>query len=113
MGDAAGQVKATTVGGTVAGLRGAMACVRAITKDTSYWRELTPLRRELRFHTVIRRFLNPLDDKRYGEVLSSVDGNGYLLGEFSRDEISSHLISLLMKHPRFSFAVLKAMIKGL
>lgn len=113
VGDAAGQVKSTTVGGTVAGLRGAMACVRAITKNTSYWRELTPLRRELWIHSFIRRLLTPLNDWNYGEILSSVDGNGSLLGEFSRDEVSSHLTSLLVKHPRFSFAVLKAMIKGL
>ena len=113
VGDAAGQVKATTVGGTVAGLRGAMACVRAITQNTSYWRELISLRRELWIHSFIRRLLTPLNDWNYGEILSSVDGNGSLLGEFSRDEVSSHLISLLMKHPRFSFAVIKAMIKGL
>ncbi len=113
VGDAAGQVKTTTVGGTVAGLRGAAACVRAITQDTPYWRELAPLRKELRIHAVIRRFLNPLDDKRYGEVLSSVDGNGALLGEFSRDEVSSHLIPLLIKNPRFSLRIAKAMIKGI
>jgi hypothetical protein len=97
----------------VAGLRGAAACVRAITQDTPYWRELAPLRKELRIHAVIRRFLNPLDDKRYGEVLSSVDGNGALLGEFSRDEVSSHLIPLLIKNPRFSLRIAKAMIKGI
>lgn len=113
VGDAAGQVKATTVGGTVAGIRGAVACVRAITNNTSYWRELAPLRRELWIHSFIRRFLNPLDDWNYGEVLSSVDGKGSLLGEFSRDEVSSHLVSLILKHPRFSFKILKAMIKGL
>jgi flavin-dependent dehydrogenase len=113
VGDAAGQVKASTVGGTVAGFRGAMACVRAITKDTSYRRELAPLRRELWIHSVIRRFLNPMDDGNYGKVLSSVDGNGSLLGEFSRDEVSSHLVSFLLKHPRFSFSILKAVIKEL
>jgi flavin-dependent dehydrogenase len=113
VGDAAGQVKSTTVGGTIAGIRGALACVKAITKDTSYWRELAPLRRELWTHALIRRLLNPMDDGNYAKVLSSVDGNGSLLGEFSRDEVSSHLISLLVKHPHFSFTILKAMIKGL
>jgi len=113
VGDAAGQVKATTVGGTVAGLRGAEACVRVINKGTSYWQELSPLRRELRVHSLIRRFLNPLDDGDYGKVLSSVDGKGSFPGRFSRDEISSHLIPLLLKHPRFSFTILKAMTKGM
>ena len=113
VGDAAGQVKSTTVGGTVAGIRGAVACVRAITKGTSYWKELAPLRRELWVHSFIRRFLNPLDDDNYGGVLSSLDGKGSLLGEFSRDEVSSHLIPLLFKNPRFSFSVLKAVSKGI
>jgi flavin-dependent dehydrogenase len=111
VGDAAGQVKTTTVGGTVAGLRGAAACARAITQDTPYERELAPLRRELRVHALIRRFLNPLDDKRYGKILSSVDGNGALLGKFSRDEVSPHLIPLLIKNPRFSLRIAKAVMK--
>lgn len=113
IGDAAGQVKATTVGGTVPGLRGAEACVRAINKGTSYWEELVHLRRELWIHTLIRRFLNSLDDGDYGRILSSVDGRGSFLGRFSRDEMSSHLFPLLLRHPCFSFRVLRAVTKGM
>src|SRR5207237_5065805 len=50
VGDAAGQVKVTTVGGTVSGLLGAHAASRAILKRTKYERELGGLDRELRLH---------------------------------------------------------------
>jgi flavin-dependent dehydrogenase len=104
-------VKATTVGGTVAGLRGAAACVQAIVKGTSYWEKLALLRRELWVHSFIRKFLNPLDDRHYGEFLSSLNGRGSFLGGFSRDEVSSHFLPLLLKHPGFSLKGLRAMVK--
>lgn len=113
VGDAAGQVKATTVGGTIAGLRGAAVCAQAIVKGTSYWEKLALLRRELWVHSLIRRFLHPLDDRHYGEFLSSLNGRGAFLGGFSRDEVSSHFLPLLLKHPGFSLKGLRAMVKGI
>ncbi len=113
VGDAIGQVKVTTVGGTVTGLRGAEACIRAITKGKSYWSELAPLRRELKIHLLIRKFLNRLhDDEDYSDVVSYGEGMGSFLGSFSRDEMSPHFFPLFLRHHRIFFKALKTMIRG-
>src|SRR5207249_6056487 len=54
VGDAAGQVKVTTVGGIVTGFRGALGVAEAILNGGAS-RELTALRRELNLHLLIRR----------------------------------------------------------
>ena len=63
VGDAAGQVKVTTVGGTVTGIEGANAAARAILKRTSYRHELSSLKRELDLHWFIRVMLDRLDNR--------------------------------------------------
>ena len=65
VGDAAGQVKVTTVGGTVTGLRRAQAAARAVLNGTSYRRELRSLKRELDLHWCIRTLLDRLDNLGY------------------------------------------------
>lgn len=72
IGDAAGQVKVTTVGGTVTGLWGARAAVRAILKGNSYARELRPLKRELDLHWVIRLLLDTLDNHGYDRLIENI-----------------------------------------
>jgi digeranylgeranylglycerophospholipid reductase len=54
VGDAAAQVKVTTVGGLVTGLRGAKAAADAILQRTLYLNELKSLRRELSLHLILR-----------------------------------------------------------
>lgn len=105
VGDAAGHVKVTTVGGTVTGLRGARACARAILRGGGYLRELLPLRRELLLHRWIRRILNRMGPRHYEGLIRTI-GRGAFLGSFSRDELSSNLPLLPLKAPR-------ATLKGL
>ncbi len=65
VGDAAGHVKVTTVGGTVSGLSGARAAARAILRESGYHRELRPLTFELTLHWLIRRLWNRFSEEDY------------------------------------------------
>jgi flavin-dependent dehydrogenase len=72
IGDAAGHVKITTVGGLVSGLWGANAAADAIIARTSYRTELRPLQRELVLHDVIRWGLHRFSEREYGELLRAL-----------------------------------------
>ncbi|MDI7274347.1 MAG: NAD(P)/FAD-dependent oxidoreductase [Anaerolineae bacterium] len=101
VGDAAGHVKVTTVGGVVTGLCGAQAAARAVLRGTSYGRELRALRRELWLHQLVRRTLHPFTSADYDELLGSLNSRaGAILAARSRDEIPQVLFPLLLAQPR-------------
>lgn len=101
VGDAAGQVKVTTVGGLVTGLAGAKAATQAIVHQTSYGKTLRPLKRELLLHNLIRRALNGFDRRDYQQLLATIDGaTANLLGIYSRDELAKMALKLVITQPR-------------
>jgi len=109
VGDAAGQVKVTTVGGTVTGLLGAEAAVRAIVNQSSYARELRSLRRELDLHWRIRCFLDRLDGPGYAFLLSSLsDPVRGFLARHNRDSIAPVFWRLPLLQPKFLLLALRA-----
>ncbi len=89
VGDAAGQVKVTTVGGTVPGFIGARAAARAILRGNSYQAELRTLKKELDIHWWIRWGLDRLDNNGYSQLVET---------------ISSPLQEFLARHNRDQFA---------
>lgn len=109
VGDAAGHVKVTTVGGTVTGLRGAKACAQAILKGTPYQRRLAPLRRELKIHLWLRRFLNRMDLDGYRRLLRAAS-DGTSLGKFPRDRLAHHLPLLPLRAPLLSLRLLRVLL---
>lgn len=108
VGDAAGHVKVTTVGGTVTGLRGAKACAQAILKGTPYQRRLAPLRRELKIHLWLRKLLNRMDLDGYRRLLRAAS-DGTSLGRFPRDHLARHLPLLPLRAPLFSLRLMRAL----
>lgn len=89
IGDAAGQVKVTTVGGSVTGLRGAEAAARAILRGTAYRTELRPLKRELDVHWWIRLCLERLDKSGYDLLLRITESRlRNFLSRHNRDQMS-------------------------
>ncbi|MFB0535401.1 MAG: NAD(P)/FAD-dependent oxidoreductase [Anaerolineae bacterium] len=101
VGDAAGQVKVTTVGGTVSGLWGAAAAVRALLRGTPYAHELRPLKRELDLHWFIRLLLDRLDNPGYDRLVSSVTpAVQQFLSRRNRDEMAGAFWKLLLLQPR-------------
>jgi flavin-dependent dehydrogenase len=101
VGDAASQVKVTTVGGLVTGLRGAKAAADAILRRGNYLKELRPLRRELSLHLLIRNVLNRFHSADYDRLLDLMNERTIrLLGIYNRDQAVSMLCRVLLAQPR-------------
>ena len=101
IGDAAAQVKVTTVGGLVTGLRGAKAAANAILRRSDYLKELRPLRRELSLHLLVRWFLNRFRSADYDRLLGLLDERTIrLLGRYDRDHAVSMLSRVLIAQPK-------------
>lgn len=102
VGDAAGQVKVTTVGGTLTGFRGAQAAAQAIQKQRPYAQTLKPLQRELDLHWYIRSLLERLDNPGYDRLLQNISpGVKRFLGKYNRDQMAKHFWKLPFIQPGF------------
>jgi flavin-dependent dehydrogenase len=113
MGDAAGQVKVTTVGGMVTGMRGAAAAARALLRGTSYRAELRPLRRELNAHALVRHVLNGFTDADYDTLLRSLNpGAVDVLSRYHRDQLAPALWRLLPTQPRWLTLGARALVRS-
>ena len=101
VGDAAAQVKVTTVGGLVTGLRGARAAANAILRRRDYLTELKPLRRELGLHLILRCVLNRFRSRDYDRLLALLNEKTILLlGRYNRDQAARMLCRILWAQPR-------------
>jgi flavin-dependent dehydrogenase len=112
VGDAAGHVKVTTIGGIVTGFRGALGICEAILNGGSS-REFRSLRHELNFHLLIRKVLNHFTQTDYVKLIDmlnpSIQG---LLGTISRDETAKLLLNVLLNQPRLLLLGLRALLLG-
>lgn len=112
VGDAAAQVKVSTVGGIVTGLRGALGVGQSILqKDGS--KELKALRRELGTHWLIRRALHHFQQKDYSQLVDLLDASTRAsLGEINRDESTRLLWNLVRRKPRLALLGLRGLLMG-
>lgn len=111
IGDAGGQVKATTVGGVVAGLRGARAAVRAAAGQASYRRTVRGLKAELDLHSLIRSVLNRFGDRDYDRLLELLNKRTRnLLAIHNRDEFKSGFFRLVLIQPRLLLLVANSLL---
>ena len=112
VGDAAGHVKVSTMGGLVSGLRGVLGVTEAILNEGSS-REFRLLRRELDRHKLIRRVLHDFTQADYARLLdlltSSVKRS---LSLFNRDETSKLLLHVFLKQPHLLLLGLRALLIG-
>jgi flavin-dependent dehydrogenase len=100
VGDAAAQVKVTTVGGVVTGFRGALGVAEAILKRGPR-RELRALRRELDVHLLLRRTLHRFTQDDYSRLVDLLnDSARRSLSECSRDEALKVIWRLCLSQPR-------------
>ena len=100
VGDAAGQVKVTTVGGIVTGLRGALGVAEAVMNGGSS-KELRSLRRELGLHLLIRKSLHHFTEADYRRILMLLSESArHSLSIHTRDEMPALLRNLLLRQPR-------------
>ena len=101
VGDAAAQVKVTTVGGVVPGLYGARALAQAILNGRNYRKELGGLKTELNLHLLVRHVLNRFSDQDYDELIGMLDGGlKEILEEWTRDELTQCFLRMIWAEPR-------------
>jgi len=118
VGDAAAQVKTTTVGGVVTGLYGARALANAVLNGKNYYGELRWLNRELNLHLLVRHILNRFNNENYDELIQMLEGGlKEVIEGWTRDELSQSFWRLIWKEPRLitlgARALLRSMLPGL
>ncbi len=112
VGDAAAQVKVSTVGGIVTGFRGADAVADALLNRKSS-KELGKLRRELQTHWLIRRALHHFEQKDYSQLVDLLDASTReSLGRINRDESARLLWNVLRRQPRLALLGLRGLLMG-
>jgi digeranylgeranylglycerophospholipid reductase len=112
VGDAAAQVKVTTVGGVVTGFRGALGVAQAILRNGRS-RELMLLRRELDTHWLIRRTMHHFQQKDYSLLVDLLNHSiRNTLSEVTRDESTRLLWNVLRRQPRLALLGLRGLLLG-
>ncbi len=112
VGDAAGQVKVTTVGGIVTGFRGAIGVTDAILNGGTS-RELRTLRRELNLHLLLRRSLHDFQQADYSRLVDLLnDFAKEPLCQYSRDEAWKILWRIGLRQPRLILLALRGLLMG-
>jgi len=109
VGDAADQVKVSTVGGIVTGLRGAAGVAEAILRGGS--RELRELRRELDLHLLVRRAMHHFTQDDYSRLVDSLNAPAKRsLSQYSRDEALKVLWRVCVSQPRLILMGLRGIL---
>jgi digeranylgeranylglycerophospholipid reductase len=112
VGDAAAQVKVSTVGGIVTGFRGAQGVADALLGSGRNG-ELRALHRELATHWLIRKTLHHFEQKHYSylvDLLNSATRES--LGEIHRDHSTRLLWNVLRRQPRLILLGLRGLLMG-
>ena len=110
VGDAAGQVKVSTVGGVVTGFRGALGVSEAILQGGRS-KELRALRRELDLHLLIRRSIHRFRQADYSRLVDWMDDPmRRSLSSVTRDEAARVLWHICRNQPRLLLIGLRGLL---
>jgi digeranylgeranylglycerophospholipid reductase len=111
VGDAAAQVKVSTIGGIVTGFRGARGVADAILSKGR--RELRALRRELATHWLVRRALHHFQQDDYCHLVDMLNhSTRESLGQINRDESTRLLWNAIRRQPRLALLGLRGLLLG-
>ena len=111
VGDAAAQVKVSTVGGIVTGFRGAQGVADAILGSGG--NQLGALRRELGTHWLIRRILHHFQQKDYSQLVDMLDSaTRESLGAIHRDESTRLLWNVIRRQPKLVLLGMRGLLLG-
>jgi flavin-dependent dehydrogenase len=112
VGDAAGHVKVSTVGGIVTGFRGVLGVVESILNGGSN-RKLRALRRELDTHLLVRKLIHGFTQTNYSNLVDLLSARVRKdLESHTRDEPGGILWRLCLHQPRFLLVGLRALLSG-
>ena len=110
VGDAAGHVKVSTVGGLVSGLWGARGVADHIAKQTPLRAELRGVRRELSAHWYLRFLLERFGDDGYQRLIRGMTpATRRVLSHHNRDRFASSAWRLVAAQPSLVPLALKAL----
>ena len=103
LGDAAGFVKATTLGGLIPGLRQAEILADCINNGKSYEKEIRPLAKQLKLHLAVRKILNKFSDEDWDKLVSYINQPKVqkVFEKYTRDNPVPLITMALLKEPRF------------
>ncbi|MDH7486892.1 MAG: NAD(P)/FAD-dependent oxidoreductase [Anaerolineae bacterium] len=114
VGDAAGQVKMTTVGGLVTGLRGARVAAAAVLGHSGWRSEQRELQRELDLHLLLRLILDRFRDADYDQLLGLLNRRTQdVLATRSRDELARAFWSLPFAQPHLLLLAARVLLRQL
>jgi flavin-dependent dehydrogenase len=112
VGDAAGQVKVSTIGGIVSGIRGALGVSEAIL-NSGESRELRSLRRELDLHLLIRKTIHQFKQADYSRLVDLMNvSTRRSLSRYTRDEAARVLWHITLSQPRLFLLGLRGLLSG-
>ncbi len=112
VGDAAGHVKVSTVGGIVTGFRGALGVADAILNGGSSGK-LHALRLELNTHLLIRKLIHGFTQAHYSHLVDLLNARARKdLEAHTRDEPGSLILRLCLHQPRIFLLGLRALMTG-
>ena len=112
VGDAAAQVKVSTVGGIVTGFRGAQAVADSILR-VGRGKELLALRRELSTHWLLRRTMHHFEQADYSRLVDLLNvATRQTLSEVTRDESTRLLWNVLRRQPQLVLLGLRGLLLG-
>ncbi len=106
VGDAAAQVKATTGGGIIQGLKAAQALSNSIINKTNYQKQWKKeIGRDLSLHLKMRKIMDKFKDKDWDLLIKlfKKDKTKSILESFDRDYPTKFLIKLILKEPRLLY----------
>ncbi|MBW3003719.1 NAD(P)/FAD-dependent oxidoreductase [Candidatus Woesearchaeota archaeon] len=103
IGDAATQVKTSTAGGIIPGLKAATHLCKAITKDLNYSNLcMKDIGKQLKTHLLIRNILNKFSQSDYNDLVKMLDKPNIkdLFKNISREKPSLLLPKLMLRQPK-------------
>jgi len=115
VGDAAGQVKATTGGGVMLGGLAAKGLAKAIHTDTGYVSHLGDVAKELKNHLLIRKVINKFGDEEYENMIEYLNREDVrkTIEETGDMDLIGPLMKSFMKNPIMMMRGMKLAGKGL
>ena len=103
LGDAAGFVKATTLGGLVPGLRQAEILADCINNKKDYEKEVKPIAKRLKLHLMVRKILDKFSDSDWDKLVSYINQPKVqnVFEKYTRDNPVPLVSMALLREPRF------------
>jgi digeranylgeranylglycerophospholipid reductase len=102
LGDSAGFVKATTLGGIIPGMKQAQILARSIHENLDYEKETRPLKKKLRIHLLLRNMFNKFSDSDWDKLikLMNKDSLQELFQKHTRENPFPLAMKAVIKEPK-------------